>query len=428
MARYRADGPAVILGNSTSLFPAQLATYWRSRGLDVVVVTYERDVPDVLPDGTPVISSRDYETKRNRALTNRVLNPILNRMERMVPSFKSRFTRLTGVPGDSELRMPYLAGFIANAWPAAQAVLAQKPRFVFGLEVTTYGLATALCRGVPRIILPWGGDVFTYAESSPFHYALTKYSLKAIDLIVPGAVTAARHIVKRFGIPAKKVVAGPWWSCSWDGFQKADLEQKKTICAKWGIDPTATIFLNARRFRPPWGCFVALEAFMRLAAEYPHTHFILLGGLYTEEFMQTAKEKLEQAGLLPRFTLLWGDAPIEVCAELMSVADVFVSLLGRGDMRSASMVQAAKSGGVPVVSDMPEYREMERLGFAALLVRPDSADEVFEALRFCIQNPEKVADFPARNEAYIAEHEDYYKQMAKLLGLIDSVCATYERR
>src|SRR5690349_24329923 len=144
-----------MLAESTSIFPAQLAAYWRTKDIESIIVTMRPDAPDSLPDGTRVIRSGGYETKQTR-LAARVMSPLLYRLERTVPYFKKRFTRITGVNSDTELRLPYFASYVVNAWPLARAALMQQPRFVFGHEVVTYGPATALCRGVPRIIFPWG--------------------------------------------------------------------------------------------------------------------------------------------------------------------------------------------------------------------------------------------------------------------------------
>lgn len=422
--KYHADGPAVMLGESTSLFPAQLATYWRSKGIDVVLVTHNRDASPTLADGTRIVRSSDFETRLTRAVRQWLLNPILHRLERTVPRFRRRFERLTGVSGDTELWLRYFADYVTAAWPTMRAAKAQRPRFVFGHEVTTYGLSTALCRGLPRIIFPWGGDVFTYAESSPYHFALTKLSLHAGDLILPSSTTAARHICKRFGVAPEKVHAVSW-GVDRQAFSRATAAGRRSICARWNIDPAATIILNPRRFRPDWGAFVALEAFMQIASEDPLTHFILFGGRETEEFTKEAQGRLAEKGLSARFTVLEGNVSMNICAELMSVSDIFVSLLGRGDMRSISVLQAAASGGAPVVSDLPEYREMEKLGFAGLFVQPGDVDEVVKALRVYLQDPARARETVAANHLYLAEHEDYSAQMDKLLDLIAGVCARH---
>ena len=423
--KYHADGPAVMLAESTSIFPAQLATYWRSKGLEVVLVTHGPNALAALPDGTRVVQSHEYETRMTRSVTTRVMNPILWRMERLMPRFKRRFTEVTGINADTELWLPYLAAYVTAAWPTVKATRAQRPRFVFGHEVTTYGLPTALCRGVPRIIFPWGGDVFTYAESSPFHLVLTKFCLRSVDLIVPSSTTAARHICERFKISPQKVKAISW-GVDRSKFKRADDEQRRALCAKWKIDPQASIVLNPRRFRPDWGAFVALDAFFQVASENSDTHFILFGGLHTEKFTEEARTEIAKRGLCARFTILEGEASLDTCAELMSISDVFVSLLGRGDMRSASVLQAAAAGAAPIISDNHEYREMQRMGFEALFVASDSVEQVSGALRTYLNDRSKAHKIVAQNDRYLEQHEDYSSQMDKMLRLIEDLCARYE--
>ena len=425
--KYHANGPAVMLGEATSYFPAQLAAHWRSKGIEVVLITHGSDAASALPDGTRIVRSREHETRMTRAITRRMIDPVVSRMETLVPYFKKRFTRVTGVSADTELWLPYLVGYVSAAWPTARAARAQHPRFVFGHEVTTYGLPTALCRSVPRIIFPWGGDVFTYAESSPFHFALTSFCLRAVDLIVPSSTTAARHISERFNVSLDKVKPISW-GVDREKFKSATAEQRRIACAKWKINPEATIILNPRRFRPDWGAFVSLEAFMQIASEHANTHFILFGGRGTEKFTMQAQTKISEKGLSSRFTMLEGEASLGVCAELMSISDIFVSLLGLGDMRSSSVLQASAAGGAPILSANPEYREMERLGFSARFVRPDNVDDVVKALRDYLLHPEKMMETLARNTAYIAEYEDQYTQLDTMLSLINSVCEDYERR
>jgi glycosyltransferase involved in cell wall biosynthesis len=293
--------------------------------------------------------------------------------------------------------------------------------------VTTYGLPTALCRGVPRIVFPWGGDVFTYAESSPFHFALTRFCLRAVDLVVPSSTTAARHICRRFKVAPEKVQAISW-GVDRNKFKRAEGEDRRALCAKWGIGTEKTIIVNPRRFRPDWGGFVALEAFMQIAADNPNTHFILFAGRGTEKFTLTARSNISTRHLESQFTVLEGEASLDVCAELMSISDVFVSLLGRGDMRSATVLQAAASGAAPVVSDNAEYREMERMGFRASFVAPDNVADVIDALRTYINDPAKTRAVVDRNDEYLAAHENYSSQMDKMLGLIEQLCARYSER
>lgn len=417
-------GPAVIIGNPSSIFPRQLASYWRCRGMDVVIVTHSWGGEEALPDGTRILSSAAHETSLSRKQLA-ILSMILKQVERAdLIIEKNRYRQAMGAKADYR---PAFTGPVVGGISIARFVRSLRPRFVFGQEAFAYGLATALCFGFPKILMPWGGDIYRYAETSILAFAMVKYALQHVDLVCPGSAVAARHICTRYRVPEHRVHAVPW-GVDQQMFAKADRDERRRICRKYDINPGAMIFMNARRFRPEWGCDLALEAFIRLAEEYPSFHFVMLGGLGTEPYVHAARHQLIRRGLEHRFTLFEGDIPLSDCAELMSVSDVFVSLMRTRDMGSASILQAASAGGAPVLRDQEEYRKMERLGFRALfVVNVEDVESVVDALRSYADNQELRQDFVNRNQVYLTKYEDYDRQMRKLLDLIDEVCDAYGR-
>lgn len=319
---------------------------------------------------------------------------------------------------------PTFACPIPRAGAVARRALALRPRFVFGMEVFQYGLATALCRGVPRILMPWGGDIYLYAEASAVSYAMVRRALLRVDLVCPSAKTAASHLASRFGIPPGRIRTISW-GVDRPRFRRADAERRAAVLSRFGIDPTRRLFLNVRRFLPIWGCDVALEAFRRYAREDPGAHFAMLGGSGTEALVREARKSLRASGLEGRFTLFEGDTPFDDCVDLMAASDVFLSLMRVPDMRSFSILQGASAGGVPMLSDQAEYREMERDGFRALFVDPLDADDVVAALRDIAARPRLAEEIRAANKRYIDEHEDHEIQMARLREAIEEVCGKY---
>jgi glycosyltransferase involved in cell wall biosynthesis len=108
----------------------------------------------------------------------------------------------------------------------------------------------------------------------------------------------------------------------------------------------------------------------------------------------------------------------------MSIADVFTSLMGIGDMRSASVLQASAAGGVPIVNESPEHNEMVRQGFTGFLVQPGDSEGVVHAISLAL-DPDRAAEVRSRNQKYIALHEDRSVQLQKMLHLINTVCGRY---
>lgn len=415
----RRDGPAVILGDSESLFPTSLAREWKARGLDVRLVTSRRRGPKVLPGGVPVIRSQDYQPWITDFLFRR-MGPVLRFAERRGERLaRERYQRLTGLeragPGE---------WLFAQQWRfsygRARAALAQRPRFVLGHEATTYGLATAWCRGVPKALFPWGSDVFLHPESSVYVERIVRKVLTGVDLIVPSSVTAAEQIRRRFDLPEGKVIAVSW-GADLERFRPADPERAAAVRSRLGIAPNAVVLLNARRFKPLWGSSEALEALLRIATRRPEVHAVVFGGRDTEEDVAEARRRVTAAGLQGRFTFFQGDMSLQECADAMSIASVFLSLRRQGDMRSSSVLEGAASGAAPILADTPEYRAMEKEGFQARFVTKVDPDELVSALEELLADPARRAAMAAANRRHLERHEDRTRQMDRLLALCEGL-------
>jgi glycosyltransferase involved in cell wall biosynthesis len=414
------DGPAVILGDGASIFSCELAAIWRDLGRGVVLVT--DNLPATPIEGVSVVDSRSFRRRGTRWM--RAGNPVLRYLERTLPRlYIHRYQKRTGRMRPESWEW-YWVDHFWDSFSRARAVLAQRPSFVFGNEASGYGLATALCRGVPRILMPWGGDIYNAVESSPVVNALTTYALKHVDLVMPGSAAAAEYIPGRFGVPAARVVSVSW-GADLELFRPATPSERHEFCVQHGIPDTARIVLNSRRFNPLWGASEALEACLQVCSEDHSTWFVFFGGAGSEDHVALAKLRIKTAGMQNRFVFLEGDIPLAECARAMSVAEIFLSLLQRGDMRSWSVLQATAAGGIPVIADIPEHRHMQREGFAAELFNASEPSECAAAILRLLANPERMQSIREVNREFIVTHEDSRKQMNEMLNLIDSVRNRY---
>lgn len=419
------SGPAVQLADSSSIFPHQLAREWIRRGIPSAIATTRAAGHAPNDPAVPILRSKDYETEALRR-ARRITKPVLRRLERAMPRWRSaHYTRRTGRAAPDAWEWLWVSQLWGSR-PLARAALSLRPRFVFAHEVSSYGFAASLCLGVPKILFPWGGDVFNYVESSAAVDWLTTRALHRADLVVPSSFTAARHIRERFGL-SEEIVQPISWGVDRKTFSQRSPESRAAFCRELGIDPARVLVLNSRRFRPAWGSSLALDAFLRLAERRADVHCLLLSGSGDEEHVAEARRRIEAAGLAARFTLFPPDVPLARCAEIMAASDVFVSLMGRGDMRSASVIQGAACGGAPVILDAPEYREMARLGFACELV-PEDTGAVVAALDALAADPARRAAMRERNRLYVEEHEDFERQMQVLLDRIDAASRPYRER
>jgi glycosyltransferase involved in cell wall biosynthesis len=317
---------------------------------------------------------------------------------------------------------PFASPAIVDALSISRFARGLRPQLVCGQEVFAYGLAASLCRGCPRLAMPWGGDVYMYAETTSLAFALVKYALRHVDLVVAGSPLAARHLQSRFGVPPERLHCGGLWALDRERLRRATPDENLRIRSRFGIRPDDLVIMNVRRFFPAWGSDVAFQAFLRFARECPTAHFVLLGGAGTETLVAAARDRLEKEGLASRFTLFDGDLPLADCSALMSIADIYVSLMREIDMRPlASILEAASAGGAPVIGDQPEYRAMERLGFSALFVEPGDADAAVAALRQYAADASLRLAAAENNARYLREHEDGAAQALDLLRRVDAL-------
>ena len=413
-------GPVLVIGNAGSVFPRHLAALWRSMGLDARIVTRRWTGERELPGGIPVIAAEDAESARQRALYAGI--------ERAAWFIESRLTSWQGdryrrAMGSETTYRPYLSPWIADALSISRVVRAMRPQFVCGQEVFAYGLATAFCRGIPRLLMPWGGDIHMYCNTSSIASGSVRYALTHVDLVVPGSPLTKKYLHERFGVAMDRMHCGGLWALDRARFNRQARASREATCHRFGIDPGRLIVMNIRRFFPAWGSDLALSAFVRFARENPSPHFVMLGGAGTEPHVTEARRLLHEQSLTNRFTLFDGEIPLEDCAALMSAADIVVSLMRERDMRPlSSILEAAACGGAPILSDQEEYRAMESLGFRALFCAAGDEEAVMAALRQYADDPSLRRVTAEANEAYLEAHENGQRQATDLLRRVRLMC------
>lgn len=412
------QGPVLVIGNPSSVFTRHLATLWRSMGVDARLLTRRwrgaRTIDDI-----PILVATDYESSR-RARTYELVEHWVSKVERRVLSAqRDRYRRAMGSETSYH---PVVSPSLADALGIARAVGEISPQFVCGQEVFSYGLATAFCRNTVRALMPWGGDIYMYAETSTLASMAVGHALRRVDLVVPGSSLALEHVHRRFRVPRGRMHIGGTWVLDRQLFRVRDAESRRHACERFGIPPSALVVMNIRRFFRAWGSDLALAAFVRFAKEHRTSHFVLLGGVGTESFVAAARETVRAAGLANRFTFFDGDIPLQDCAALMSISGIAVSLMREQDMRPlASILEAVSAGAAPILGDQPEYRDMERQGFRALFCAQDTEGDVVDALRTYAADAALREATVTRNEQYLDERENGREQATALLARIRGI-------
>lgn len=419
------SGPVVILGSADSVFTPALARLFLDRGREVRVVSMQSPHPD-MPTDVEVIDARPRSLAARAGF--RLVRPLAHFIQRTwMERSLSRFQEATGKERPDEWEWA-VWDQLEHAWRLSRLALAQRPRCVIGQELAGYGVPAAFCRGVPRILQPWGSDIFITPESWPGAGALIRFAVRRAELLIPSSATAAAHLERRFGVPAERVF-GVCYGIDPALVVTTATEERARICSQWGIDPSAVIVQNVRRFRRPWGSEAALQAFLALGRSQPNLHFVLVGGTAGVPEIAEALRAVESAKLQRRFTVIDRQVTPREYHDLARVTDVAVSLMVRGDMRSASVLTQAATGAALVLAEHPEYRLMEPEGFRATFVDPGDSAAVIAAIAACAASPDWRREQAAANREYILRCENQTLQADRIAARVEAVCdAFYAQR
>lgn len=405
-------GPAVILGNPQSLFVTQLARCWLRFGLDVHIVTTGPDLAPASAAGLSVIDSRSRRPTWTRLA--RLVNPLLRKSETLLPRlYRRRYRLRTGQPEPRRWELFWVDHYW-DSFSRAQVAMELKPSFVFAQEAAAYGLAAARCTQTTRVVFPWGADIYVSCEASPIINAMIRRAFRRAHLIVPSSVAAKDRICSRFGVEPHKVEPISW-GVDLDLFRPLTDPENTTIRDELAIPQNAVVVMNARRFDPLWGSDDVLRAMLELARRRTELYCILLGGGYEAAHLRNARRQVQDAGLEPRFRFFPETVSIEQYAQLVGTADVALSLMSRGDMRSSSVLQSAAAGAVPVISDTSEHRLMQDAGFACRLVPSGDVDGLLAHIDELLATPALRSEMAEANRHYLEIHEDHDAQMRRLL-------------
>ena len=278
--------PVIIIGDPGSVFAQIFSSYWLDQGDEVIIINHNWQGENKLPSGARVLATKHYESIKLRRFI-KVSGRIIKFLENLLLALnKKSYDRLKG----EREGLPRIYLSVIRGISIASFLRRLNPKFIFGMEVFSYGFATALCKNTPRVLMPWGGDIYTYSKASLLSFMIVRYSLRHVDLVCPSASTSVNYIHKTFKVPKTKIMALSW-GVDPKNFKHSDPINRKNICRGYGIHQQSIIVTNIRRFKPIWVSNLALKAFCKLAKEYKSLHFVLIAGSSANKHISEARKK-----------------------------------------------------------------------------------------------------------------------------------------
>ncbi len=295
-------------------------------------------------------------------------------------------------------------------------VRAANPDLVHAMRIPFEGMLSAFTpREFPLVISIWGNDLTLHARRSGRMRALTRRALKRADGLLADTRRDIRLAFQWGFLEDKPTAVLP-------GGGGVDLEEVARLRAMADALPVALpadapLVVNPRGFRP--GSVrndTFFQAIPLVLERLPDVFFICPGMAGQPEAVRWVEKYHldERVRLLPFLTQaqLWG---------LFQRAAVSVSV-SQHDGTPNTLLEAMACGCFPVAGDIDSLREWITPGINGLLVQPDQAQQLAEALVIALQDQGLRQRAAALNTALVADRAsapavrqaavDFYQRVA----------------
>jgi glycosyltransferase involved in cell wall biosynthesis len=276
--------------------------------------------------------------------------------------------RRTG--GHGPLRYALAAPFVYRK------IAAIEPDVVDAYGASSYGLYAIRPLGAPRIATIHGPDIYMVAANSPLLRLAVRALLRRAEMIHGSTSAVAGYVKEHVGLEIGSRLKVHGWGIPY-GEIAADAEgRRRRIRGELQIGPRTRVIVHCRHIAAIWRPQVLLEAFAATLGRHPDSELWYVyprPNVAGQALLERLEERVGQLGLGGRVRFL-GPQPHDRFISLMHAADLF-ACIGENDLLASTLLEAMATGLVPVLSDLPAYREViddGRNGFLLPEITPEA--------------------------------------------------------
>lgn len=154
-----------------------------------------------------------------------------------------------------------------------------------------------------------------------------------------------------------------------------------------------------------------IDAFAKLASDYPQARLLIVGKGDLEEQYQ---QRIKKHGLETQVSIL-NSVSDGMLSQLYQEAWVAVlPSLNRAEAFGLVLLESLASGTAVIASNLPGVRNVFRNGEHGYLVKPGEVDDLSEKLRYIIGNQEKAISLGLAGRAWVEHHYSWKKSSQRL--------------
>ncbi|MBN1153251.1 MAG: glycosyltransferase family 4 protein [Dehalococcoidia bacterium] len=299
--------------------------------------------------------------------------------------------------------------------PLKRLIDSYKPDVIHNHFLSLDGVAVAFLNAQPLVISAWGSDIFRAADDR-ISVSIRSWVLRRAKYVTTTSHFMRKTLIEDYGLPRNRVIRIPW-GIDRGVFQQADQTHVRATKLALGFGHNSSVLLSPRAVRPLYRIKVILEAFADALPEIGDAYLVLVCGVLPDAGYQSdIKQMTTDLGVASRVKILEKLLTPEQMAQLYSIADAAVSV-PMSDQFGSSLLEAMACGAVPIVAQLPVYREYLRDGCNALFVQGDDSKELARAIARALTDEELKLRCRRVNQDIVREHEDWKKNAPAMEGL-----------
>lgn len=292
-----------------------------------------------------------------------------------------------------------------------RALRSIQPDLVHGHYLVGHGWQATLSGFHPRVVTPWGSDLFVDPKESARARLWNRVTLRSADLVTVNSAHMRDSAVAA-GARADRVHEIQF-GVDVDLFKPGDIDRDLRPRLRLGDGP---LVFSMRALRPIY----RHETIVRALAAVPGATLVMTGRNAEPEYRRQIERAVQDLGLTDRAVILEDISDGDLRA-LLRAAAVVVSIPAT-DGTPGSVLEALASGCPTIVSDLPTLREILGAAHRDLLVRGGDADDVAAAMRRVLRRDEPERRRLARQlRELIVARFDYRSNMQAMEGLYQAL-------
>ena len=258
----------------------------------------------------------------------------------------------------------------------------------------------------PFVLTAWGSDTNVDPYRSIFYRYLTGRAIRAADLITANSNDLIQKLIRMGADPGKAHHIQGGLEIEQFPFRRGNDKLQTELGLKDEL-----VVLSTRSLSKVYNIDILVRTIPIVKNEFPNVKFIFIyRGTSDQE--RNLKQLIREVKATDS-VLLVGSVDNFHIADYYQLADIFISITSSEGM-PVSLTEAMACGAVPVVSDLPVFRDWIRPHINGLIVPVRDVAATANAIVTLLKNPEMCQSISHQNRNLVVERLDYRQWMQQV--------------